>query len=293
MKTAVFIKRIAIRVVLYGAILFLVFVWIFSGVLLHAYRPKYSGIPAVFKIPFEKITFTTKDNVLVYGWWTTGKTKEKCIILCHGLGADKSDMLNYMPFLYKKGYSLLAFDFRGHGESKEKYTSLGYNETKDLIAAVDFAKAKGAKHIGVIGRSMGAAVSIRTAELSPEIKAVVADSSFACLPDMIKSYARRLYHLPYFPMVPVTVYISELRSGFKYETVNPVESAAKMKTPLLLIHGLEDGNISPDNSRKIFEAAGGPKKLVLVKGADHVESLSADQAGYSKEVLAFFGEYLK
>ncbi|MFH1073625.1 MAG: alpha/beta fold hydrolase [Candidatus Firestonebacteria bacterium] len=293
METAVLIKTIAIRVVLYGTILFLVFVWIFSGVLLYAYRPKGSGNPAVFNISFEKITFTTKDNVLVYGWWVGNKANEKCIILCHGLGADKSDMLNYIPLLYKNGYSLLAIDFRGHGESKEKYTSLGYNEVKDLLAAVEFSKAKGAKHIGVIGRSMGAAVSIRTAEVCPEIKAVVSDSSFARLTDMIRSYSGKFYHIPYFPIVPLAAYAAELRSGFKYGAVNPVESVTKMKTPLLLFHGLEDGNIPPENSEKIFAAASGPKKLILVKGADHIESFSADQINYSKEILAFFGRYLK
>ncbi|OGF51132.1 MAG: hypothetical protein A2231_00700 [Candidatus Firestonebacteria bacterium RIFOXYA2_FULL_40_8] len=293
METGLLIKTILIRIVLYGTILFLVFAWIFSGALLHAYRPKDSGNPAVFNIQFEKITFVTKDNIIVYGWWVSQKNNGKCVILCHGLGADKGDMLNYIPFLYKKGYSCLAFDFRGHGESKEKYTSLGFNEVKDLLAAVDFVKTKGVKHIGVIGRSMGAAASIRTAEVCPDIQAVVADSSFARLSDMIRSYSSKFYHLPYYPMVPFAAFLAKIRSGFKYETVNPVESAAKMKTPLLLFHGTADGNIPPANSEKILAAALGPKKLILVKDADHIESLSKDQLNYSKEVLKFFGEYLK
>ena len=293
MEAVVVIKAVAIRVVLYGAILFLLFMWIFSGVLLHAYRPKDSGNPAVFNIPFEKITFITTDKISVSGWWADGKTNEKCVILCHGLGADKADMLNYFPFLHKAGYSVLAFDFRGHGESKEKYTSLGYNEVKDLLAAVEFAKAKGAKHIGVLGRSMGAATCLRTAEICPDIKAVVSDSSFARLTDMIKSYSKKFYHMPYYPLVPLAVFTAKLRSGFKYEEVNPEESAARMKAPLLLFHGLADGNIPAENSKKILEAAVGPKKLILVPGADHIESFSVDQKNYSKEVLGFFGKYLK
>ena len=292
METGELIKSISIRVVLYGAILFLIFLWIFSGVLLNAYRPKDTGSPAAFNIPFEKITFPAKDKVTVNGWWVEGKTKGKCVILCHGLGADKADMLNYIPLLHQKGYSVLAFDFRGHGESKEKYTSLGYNEVNDLLAAVEYAKEKGAKQLGVLGRSMGAAVSIRTAEICPDIKAVIADSSFAKLTDMIRSYSNKFYHLPYYPLVPLAVFTAKIRSGFKYETVNPVESAARMRTPLLLIHGLADGNIPPENSQKIFDAALGPKKIILVPGAGHIESFSKDMKNYSKEVVDFFGKYL-
>jgi len=292
METAEIVKTIALRVVLYGAILFLVSVWIFSGILLHAYRPKNTPTPQIFNLSFEKVTFSTKDNVEVKGWWVKNRSNTKCIILCHGLGADKSDMLNYMPFLYKKGYSLLAFDFRGHGESKEKYTSLGYKEVQDLLAAVEFAKTRGAKKIGVIGRSMGGAVALRAAENCPDINAIISDASFARLKDMIKSYAKKLYHVPYFPLVPAATYAAELRSGFDYGAVNPVESAAKIKTPLLLIHGLADGNIPYADSEKIFAAAGGPKKLLLIKNADHIEGLSVDYSNYSKEVLSFLEKYL-
>ncbi|MCX5777041.1 MAG: alpha/beta fold hydrolase [Candidatus Firestonebacteria bacterium] len=293
MENAALVKMIVIRAVVYGLILLLVFTWIFSTLLISAYRPKNSDSPAVFNISFENIFFTAADRVVVNGWWVENKTNDKCIILCHGLGADKSDMLNYIPFLYKKGYSLLAFDFRGHGGSKEKCTSLGYNEVKDLLAAVEFAKNKGAKRIGVIGRSMGAAACIRTAEVSPDILAVVADSSFARLELMIRHYARKFYHIPYFPLVPMAELTAKLRTGFKYETVNPVESVSRTKTPLLIFHGEADKNISPANAQMIYDASPGPKKLILVKGADHLEAFSTDQLNYEKEVLAFFGKYLK
>lgn len=294
MEIAPLIKAILIRVVLYGTVLFIVFAWIFSGLLLRAYRPDAWSTPIVFGIKYEDVILKAADGIEVPAWSIPAKTKsDRWVILCHGLGADRNDMLNYIPFLHRKGYNLLAIDFRGHGKNKYKYTSLGYNEVKDLLAAVKFVKESGARRVGVIGRSMGAATALRGAEVCPEINAVVSDSSFATLNSMIKHYASKFYHLPYFPMVPVAVFLAEQRSGFKYKEVNPALSISKVKTPVLIIHGEADENIPIENAKIIYAAAAGPKKLLAVPRAGHVESLSTDAKTYEKEVLLFFGEYLK
>ena len=294
METAPLIKAILIRIVLYGAILFFVFTWIFSGLLLRAYRPDTAYTPAMFNIKFNEVILKTSDNIEAPAWEIPAKTAgNKWIILCHGLGADRSDMLNYIPLLHRKGYNLLALDFRGHGANKYKYTSLGYNEVKDLLGAVEFAKANGAKSIGVLGRSMGGATALMGAGLCADINAVVSDSSFATLNSMIRHYARRFYHVPYFPLVPAAVFLAEIRSGFKYREVNPAVSISKVKTPVLIIHGEADENIPVENAKLIYAAAAGPKKLLLFPGARHVEALSTDTKTYEKEVQGFFGEYLK
>ena len=63
METAPLIKAILIRIVLYGAILFFVFTWIFSGLLLRAYRPDTAYTPAMFNIKFNEVILKTSDNI--------------------------------------------------------------------------------------------------------------------------------------------------------------------------------------------------------------------------------------
>ncbi len=292
METAPLIKAILLRVLLYGTILFLVFAWIFSSILLHSSRPVDWSTPGIFNIKYRDIVLTASDNFEAPAWEIPAKG-DKWIILCHGLGADRNDMLNYIPFLNRKNYNLLALDFRGHGKNKNKFTSLGYNEVKDLLAAVSYCRKKGAARIGVLGRSMGAAAALRAAEVCPEINAVVSDASFANLNSMIRRYAGRFYHLPYFPLVPAAVFLAEMRSGFNYGAVNPALSISRVKTPVLIIHGEADENIPVENAKLIYAAAGGPKKLLLIPGAGHVEALSTDTKTYEKEVLDFFELYLK
>lgn len=295
MKTGSLIKGIIIRTLIYGALVFAALLWIFSTVMISAYREKgASATPIVFNVPFEKVAIKSKDGLDLPGWWIKSKTKsDSAVVLCHGLGADKSDMLNYIPFLYRNGYNIFAFDFRGHGENLSKHTSLGFFEVNDLLGAIDYLKEKKVKNIGVIGRSMGGAVCIMTASKCKDIKAVVSDSAYARLDPLLGHYAKKFYHLPFWPVVPMVKFISQLRIGCNYNKVNPVEDIKNVHVPVCIIHGDKDENIVAENGKILFEAANEPKKLLIVPNAYHVESLSVAQKQYEKEVLEFFKKYLK
>ena len=288
-------KKIMVRIIIYAVIFFGIFVWLFSNIFIKAYRPKTSNTPATFNISFEKITVKSKDGLDLAGWWIPsihGKSRI-VIIFCHGLGADKYQVMDYVPFLRENGYNILSFDFRGHGENKSKYTSLGYFEINDLLGAVDFVKTKGMKSIGVLGLSMGAATAIVAAKKTGDINAIVSDSGFARLAPLINRYAKRIYHISFTPLVSLVKKVAEIRISAKYDTVNPVDDIKDLKVPVLIIHGDKDENIPVENANMLYESAKEPKKLLIFPGATHVESHSIAQVKYEKEVLGFFKKYLK
>jgi hypothetical protein len=57
-------------------------------------------------------------------------------------------------------------------------------------------------------------------------------------------------------------------------------------------HGLLDETCDPKDSAMLYEAAGEPKELWLVEGADHCDAYFLDREAYSDRVAAFFGEHL-
>ena len=57
------------------------------------------------------------------------------------------------------------------------------------------------------------------------------------------------------------------------DAVSPVKAAAHITVPVLLIDGEEDADTSPEHSRRVFEALRGPKRLIVVPGAAHNDSL--------------------
>ena len=141
--------------------------------------------PADLGLKYENVSFYTQDHVLIRGWFIPNKNPNaKTIILLHGYPADKGDILPSRSFLHDK-YHLLLFDFRHLGQSGGSYTSIGKKEILDLLAAIQFLHQRHIDKVGIWGLSMGGAVALMTAQDSPAIRAVVSESTYASLDNML------------------------------------------------------------------------------------------------------------
>jgi len=67
--------------------------------------------------------------------------------------------------------------------------------------------------------------------------------------------------------------LAEERGRFTVDEVSPVLAAGRIHVPVLLIHGRLDRETPPDHSGRVLDALKGPKRLILVDGARHNESL--------------------
>src|SRR3989339_1089483 len=131
-------------------------------------RPKKRRTPVLFypeqfRLPFETVEFRTSDNIALKGWFIPSREdSDKTLIVCHGWGENRGDMLNATHFLYETGINLFYFDFRCSGESGGSLSSVGYLETRDLDAAIDFlqtTRPETSEYLGILGKSMGGAAA--------------------------------------------------------------------------------------------------------------------------------------
>jgi fermentation-respiration switch protein FrsA (DUF1100 family) len=84
-----------------------------------------------------------------------------------------------------------------------------------------------------------------------------------------------------------------LRAGYRFREVEPLRDVAQIAPrPLFLIHGLQDSTISPQDSQRLFAAAGEPKRLWLVEGVEHCGAYFQDRGNYCQRIAAFFAESL-
>src|SRR5688572_14237528 len=135
------------------------------------------------KIQFQQINLTTNDEIRLTAWYTPPKNGA-VVLLAHGYGDNRPEWV--YALLAKKGYGVLAWDARAHGESDGEISTLGYQEVLDVKAALDFALSQpDIQHVGAWGGSMGGATMIRATAQFPEIEAVIIDSSFASLNDEV------------------------------------------------------------------------------------------------------------
>ncbi|HUI46660.1 MAG TPA: alpha/beta fold hydrolase [Nitrospirota bacterium] len=159
------------------------------------------------------------------------------------------DFTELAVHLSRRGYTVLLFDFRAHGESGGRRTSFGYHEQEDILAALDYLKTRDEvdpRRIGIYGFSLGGSSAILAAAKLDGFRAVVADSAFTSLRDQTKTAVTDFYHLPTFPFLPLVVFAYEVYFQTRVDAVSPVESIAMLSpTPVFIILGDGDRLIPP------------------------------------------------
>ncbi|MBI5573912.1 MAG: alpha/beta hydrolase [Elusimicrobia bacterium] len=295
LKIPVFFNFIVILV-----LFFFIWGWFSSSLILKVPKLSLEINPASFNLNSENIEFLTSDGIKISGWFVRSRIAEKSnktIIICHGWGANKSDIFPSTIYLLKKGFNLLYFDFRNHGASGGSVSSIGKLEGLDLTAAVEYLKKEKpefSQKIGVYGISMGASVAILTAAQDERISAIVVDSPFSSFNYIVLRYAKLFYKIPKYPLTPVTFLFAKMRLGFNPDDFSAVRYVKKISPrPIFFIHGADDERIPVEEGKKLHSMAGEPKEFWEVSGADHMESHSKNPLEYERRVAEFFVKYLK
>lgn len=179
---------------------------------------------------------------------------EAAVVLAHGGRFNKESWRVQAQALVAKGFTVLAIDFRGFGCSsgpgqKDFDTAPFY---RDVLAAVSYLKAHGAKTVSVVGGSFGGSAA--------------GDASINSTPGVID----RVVFLGAAPNLP----------------------AEKLKSRTLFIVARDDGNsggLRLPGIQKQYEAAPGPKRLIVLPGSAHAQFLfQTDQADrVMQEMLQF------
>ncbi len=251
--------------------------------------------PSVPDTRLRAVAFESTDGIKLAGWYGDRSEAAATIILCHGVPGDKRDMAGLALALMNAGFAVLAFDFRNWGESERTPVTLGHRELQDVLGAVAFVQrlAGPRRRIGIVGLSMGAAAAILAAAQTPEIEAVIADSSYARLDHAVERIARRVGG----PLGTLawrrTRRIGERLIGVPLASVAPVEAISAISPrPVLIIHGKRDRLTDVGDAHALYRACGNPKALWVVERAGHARTRRVGSAEYDRRVVGFFKEYL-
>ena len=128
----------------------------------------------------EDVAFNSTDGIPLKGWLFHGAVGAAPIVVCHDLGESKNAVINIAIALNKSGFTVLAFDFRGHGASGGDGSTLGIEEVRDVLGAVDFVASLkkedvDTRKIGIFGAGMGAHAAVLAAAERPSLRVLVLD----------------------------------------------------------------------------------------------------------------------
>ena len=208
------------------------------------------------------------DDVTLRGWQCGSIGKRRgTIIYLHGVADNRGSSAGVVQRFTPRGFDVVAYDSRRHGQSPGEVCTYGFVEKRDLRRVID-GLSTGA--VILIGTSLGAAVALQEAASDPRVATVVAAESFSDLRTVATE--RAPWYLP-GPVIRKAFIVAEQRGRFLVDTVSPLQAARTITAPVLLIHGAEDKETPPAHSQRIFEALTGPRRLMLVPGAGHNQSL--------------------
>ncbi len=270
--------------------------WWGSGLIMHppAMSPMWV-FPEQFGLRYEKLSFRTADGLTLRGWFLPSPNGDKrTVIMCHGWGDNKGELLKMTYFLNESaGFNLLYFDFRSHGESDGEYTVIGALETRDFDAAVGWLRAEKpqlADRVGVFGLSMGAAVTVASMPSHPDLRCAVVESPFSDYRGVIRRWAWNHLKVPRFPLIDLSLWCLRRRVGDPtIDRFNPVEAAPRIAPrPMFFIGGERDDLMPVSDVTRVHDAAGSPKQLWIVPGALHAKCREAAGMEYDTRVTGFF-----
>jgi alpha-beta hydrolase superfamily lysophospholipase len=239
----------------------------------------------------EPVEFKTVDGLTLRGWWSSGESGFPVIIFCHGLNRSRLELLERAGEAHKRGYSILLFDLRNHGESDRAHTTLGILESQDVQAASQFVRMKAPGQPQLLwGVSMGAATALLAVRDYGGFAGVVSDSAFPSFRETIEHHVRLLFRIPSFPVANMIVWLTGVRMHIDPDSGN-VETAVQKfgSVPVLFIAGGADRRMPPGVAKRLYDANQSPlKKLIVVPGAGHGEAFSTNREQYLEAVFSFF-----
>lgn len=245
----------------------------------------------------EDVYIKSFDGLKLHATVLECDNSKKCVICFHGYSSKGLNEYGSMAkFYYEQNFNLIIPDARNHGDSEGKYTGFGVLDRHDAKRWIDYAVKRFGDDVKIIlqGISMGGATVLMTCsmDLPENVKAIVADCAFTSAYDVFTHILKRDYHIPKFPIMNVTEWMTKRKAGYGYKDVSTLDEVAKTNIPILFIHGEVDDFVPVWMSEKNFEACKSEKELLILEEADHAEAYYAKTLQYENAVKKMIEKYI-
>ena len=215
------------------------------------------------------------------------------IIICHGVTVNRLNSVKYMNLFLQKGWNVVIYDHRRHGESGGKTTSYGHYEKFDLQSVVHWLKKEAGESIvlGIHGESMGAVTSLLYAGMVEDgADFYIADCPFTELEAQLLYRLKVEYKVPSPLVMPIAKPFVRLRDKYSIKGVSPLNAIANIENPVLFIHSKDDDYVPVEMSKQLYEKKRGPKKLYIAEKGAHAMSYAKNRQQYAEIIDKFLDE---
>lgn len=243
----------------------------------------YAGLPAgVEELELKTPAFGNKQNIHAW-WWPAPRKDAPAVLYLHGSRWNLTGQLFRIEQLRALGFSVLAIDYRGFGQSAGELPSEKsvYEDARIAWERLKLLQPDPNRRL-IYGHSLGGAVAVDlAAELGREAagsdapvqaRGLIIESTFTNLADVATSIASS------YTSLPVRWLLSQ-----KFDSQDKI---ADIHMPVLIVHGTDDRYVPSRFSEALFKAAAEPKNLLLIPGGTHNNSMRLGRQAYSQAIQA-------
>ncbi|MEZ7895779.1 MAG: alpha/beta fold hydrolase [Thauera sp.] len=250
--------------------------------------------PGVLGLAFETLRIDTENGKSLHAWFIPGPARAAvadadaataaareeaeippaaapAVLVMHGWGGNAALMLPLARPLHEAGYATLFVDARCHGASDDdSFASLPRfaEDTEHAFAWLSAREGVDPARIALLGHSVGAGAVLFAASRTPQVAAVVSVAAFSHPAAMM----RRWLATKRIPEKPIGRYILDYVQktiGHRFDDIAPVTTIARIRRPVLLVHGADDEVVPIDEAMQIYAMRGDtPVELMTLTG-DH------------------------
>jgi fermentation-respiration switch protein FrsA (DUF1100 family) len=241
---------IILAILAYGGVLALMYV--FQRSLMY-FPDRARTSPAAAGLPqAEEVTLTSADGERLIAWYVPPQAAKPLVIYFHGNGGALNLRAGRFGWLTADGFGLLGLSYRGYGGSTGKPSETGF--LLDASAAYDFATSRyPAGRIVLWGESLGTGVAVALAA-ERQVGGLILDAPFTSAADVGAAA---------YPYVPVR--------WFMKDSFRSNERIARVKVPLLVLHGERDEVVPIAYGERLCDLANEPKRMVRIPLGGHVD----------------------
>lgn len=232
-------------------------------------------------MPHEVFRAPSTDGVELF-CTRLGGNPDAAIVVAHAaIGRSYQRWILDLAEELSRSFTVILFDFRGHGRSTGR-CPMGFTKpSEDLEAVVDWTRGMGFSKVGVAGFSLGAAAGFLLAARRPCFDAFV---SIGCPPRMIEEggWSKRPR------LTTAALRVMGMRAEWSFEGgPSPADVAPRLPCiPKLLYFG-EQEVATPDEVERFCGLVTPPKEVITVPGVWH-----ADLGGHEPDVREWFEQNL-
>ncbi len=257
----------------------------------------------------KPVSYKSSDGLLIPAYLTLPKgipaKNLPAIIFPHGgpWGRDVWGYNAYAQFFANRGYAVLSMNFRGSAGYGKKFIDAGNNEwgrkmQDDVTWGVKYLVAEGIadpQRAGIFGGSYGGYATLAGVTFTPDLYAAAVDlfgpsnliTLLGSIPPYWEAGRQMFYQRMGNPTTPEGKALLMERS--------PLNSAGKIKTPLMIAQGANDPRVNHAESEQIVVALrdrGFPVEYLLIPDEGHGFARPVNNMASVMATEKFFAKYL-